>query len=304
MCWSRYTEIPPSTRTRFTSATTSRLVPSGSVMPRPSGSTATSRAERRRVEQAAGPLRVGALDLELEGGPGQQLRDRPLPDDLAAVDDGHGVAGALHLVEQVRGQHDRAALRHEGEDHVAHLEHAARVEAVHRLVEDQQLRVAEEAGRDAEPLAHAHGVLRHLVVGSVQDADALERRVDAALRRRLTRRGEDLEVLAAGEMAVEAWLVDDGADPRQRAVTVTGDRSSRGATWCPSRHGSGPGAPGSASSCRRRWARDSRRRSPAGPGARRRRRRRCPRSASSARGSRRPTRRSDGGRGPRRVRCR
>ncbi len=99
----------------------------------------------------------------------------------------------------------------------------AGVEAVHGLVEDEQLGVPEQAGGDAQTLAHAHGVLRHLVVGPMQDADALERRVDAALGRRLTRRGEDLQVLAAGQVAVEAGLVDDGPDPGQGHVTVSGD---------------------------------------------------------------------------------
>ena len=100
--------------------------------------------------------------------PGQQFGDRALADDVAPVDDGHRVAGALDLVEEVRGQHHRAALGHEREDHVAHLVHAGRVEAVHRLVEDQQLGVAEQAGGHPEALAHAHRVLRHLVVGPVE----------------------------------------------------------------------------------------------------------------------------------------
>ena len=38
--------------------------------------------------------------------------------------------------------------------------HPGRVEPVHRLVQDQQLRVAEQAGGDAQALAHAHRVLR------------------------------------------------------------------------------------------------------------------------------------------------
>ena len=57
----------------------------------------------------------------------------------------------------------------------------------------------------------------------MQDADALERRFDAALGRRLTGRGEDLQVLAAGQVAVEAGLVDDGPDPGQGHVTVSRD---------------------------------------------------------------------------------
>ena len=223
MCWSRYTEIPPSTSRRLISAMASRSVPSGREMASPSGPTCTWAPKARAVEQAAGPVGFGALDLDLEGRAGQELRDRTLPDDLAPVHDGHGVAGALDLVEEVRGQHDGAPLGDEGQDHVAHVEHPRRVEAVHGLVEDQQLGVPEEAGGDAEALAHAHGVLRHLVVGPMEDADALERRVDAALGRRLTRRGEDLQVLATGQVAVEAGLVHDGPDPGQRPVTVAGD---------------------------------------------------------------------------------
>ena len=159
---------------------------------------------------------------------------------------------------------DGATLGDERQDHVAHFEHAGGVEAVHGLVEDQQMGVPEQAGRDAQPLAHAHGVLRHLVVGPVEDADALERRLDAALGRRLTRRREDLQVLATGQMAVEAGLVDDRADSGQRHVAVSGDPVAE------QRHGAGVGvgqaqaARGSASSCRRRWARGSRRRTPRG----------------------------------------
>ena len=41
---------------------------------------------------------------------------------------------------------------------VAHLGHAGRVEPVRRLVEDQQLRVLEQRGGDAEPLLHAERV--------------------------------------------------------------------------------------------------------------------------------------------------
>ena len=224
MCWSRYTEIPPSTSRRLISAMASRSVPSGREMASPSGPTLDVRAEGRPLEQTARPVGVGALDLHLEGGPGEQLGDRSLPDHAAPVHDGHGVTGALDLVEEMGRQHHGAALRHQRRDHVAHVEHARRVEAVHRLVEDEQLGVPEQTGGHAQPLAHPHGVLGHLVVGPLQDADTLERRLDAALCRRLTGRGEDLQVLATGEVAVEAGLVDDGPDPGQGRVAVAGDR--------------------------------------------------------------------------------
>ena len=219
--WSRYTEIPPSTSTRLISAMTSRPRPGRQRDPEPGRSpTSIVGADGGGVEEGAGSIGLGALDLERERRAGQQLGDRSLADDVAPVHDGDGVAGPLDLVEEMRGQHDRAALGHEREDHVAHVVHAGRVEPVHRLVEDQQLGVAEQAGGDAETLAHAHRVLRHPVVGAVQDADPLERRPDAVARRRLAGRGEDLQVLPPGQMAVEPGLVDDGPDPRQRHVAM------------------------------------------------------------------------------------
>jgi hypothetical protein len=169
------------------------------------------------------PVGLRALDLQLERRPRQQLGDRSLPDDLAAVHDGHGVAGALHLVEQVRREHNGTPFGGQGLDHVAHVEHAGRIQTVHGLVEDEELGVAEQTGGDAETLAHAHGVLGHLVVGPVQDADSFERRLYAVLRRRLARGGQDLQVLAPGEMAVEAGFVDGGPDASQGAVAVPGD---------------------------------------------------------------------------------
>ena len=101
MCWSRYTEIPPSTSRRLISAMASRSVPSGQGDGEPVRPDLHVRAERRPLEQAARPVGVGALDLHLEGGPGEQLGDRSLPDHRAAVDDGHRIAGALDLVEEM-----------------------------------------------------------------------------------------------------------------------------------------------------------------------------------------------------------
>jgi len=79
-----------------------------------------------------------------------------LADHLAVVDDGDRVARALDLVEEVRGEHHGATFAHERQDHVAHLVHASRVEPVHRLVQDQELRVSEETSGDPEALSHAH----------------------------------------------------------------------------------------------------------------------------------------------------
>ena len=57
----------------------------------------------------------------------------------------------------------------------------------------------------------------------MQDADALECRVDASLSRPLTRRGEDLQILAAGQVAVKTGLVHDRPDSGQCHITVSWD---------------------------------------------------------------------------------
>ena len=240
--------------------------------------------------RAAGPIGLGALDLERERCSGEQLGDRTLPDDVAPVHDGHGVTGPLDLVEEMRGQHDRAPLGHQGEDHVAHLLHAGRVEPVHRLVQDQQLGVPDQTGGDAEALAHAHRVLRHPVVGAMEDAHPLERRLDPVPRRRFAGGGEDLEVLPPGQMAVEPGFVDDGTHPRQSQVAMLRD----GVPEQRHRPGVGvgqsqqhPDERGLAGAVR---ARGSRTRNPGGRGAPRRSPPRCSRTAWSVRGSRPPIR--------------
>ena len=62
---------------------------------------------------------------------------------------------------------DRITVRPGGrvpEQHVAHLPDLRRVEAVHRLVEHQQVRQAEHGLGDGQPLAHALGVGAHRAV--------------------------------------------------------------------------------------------------------------------------------------------
>ena len=118
---------------------------------------------------------------------------------------------------------DRTTVRPSADerlDHLAHLEHAGGIEPVHRLVQDHELWIPEETRCDAETLAHAHGVLRYLVLRSVEDADPLERGIDATLRRWLSGRRKDLEVLATGQMTMEPWLIDDRANPRQGLVAI------------------------------------------------------------------------------------
>ena len=178
--------------------------------------TAGTAAARRRAPR-------GRDEVDRARAAGRELGDRALRDDAALVDDRRDVAGLLDLVEQVRGQPDGAALVDERADQSAELEDAGRVEAVDRLVEDEQLGVAQQAAGDAEALAHAERVRADLVVAAAAEADAVERAVDPPVGGLVARRGVHVEVLAAGEVAVEARLLDDRADARQRRRAAAGE---------------------------------------------------------------------------------
>ena len=120
-------DIPPSTRTRLISAMTSRPAPAGSVMPSPSAEgTASTRAPRcaRWCPRAGhGPGRVRSIrPASASCAPASSSEIGPCADDAAAVHDGDGVAGPLNLIEEVGGQHDRAAIGHHRKDHVTHLQ--------------------------------------------------------------------------------------------------------------------------------------------------------------------------------------
>ena len=132
------------------------------------------------------------------------------------IDDRDRVADLLHLVEQVRGEEHRPALGDEAADHAAELVDAGRVEAVGRLVQDQELGVGEQCARDPEALAHPERIGRNALVRPPAEPNARERRFDAVMRLALARGGDHRQVLAAGQVAMEARLLDDRAHAGER----------------------------------------------------------------------------------------
>ena len=120
------------------------------------GPRARTRA-RRRTAASSGVRRCleGELDDVIAPEPGDQLAGRALGDDLAVVDDRDPVAEPLGLVHVMSGQDDRAAAVAEVADHVPELPAGLRVQAGRRLVEEQELGVADQ--RDARRPAAAAG---------------------------------------------------------------------------------------------------------------------------------------------------
>src|SRR5258707_238233 len=88
-------------------------------------------------------------------GLGAQLVDGAARDDLALEDDADTVAHLLRDLERVRAHQNRDALLAHPAEHVFDEHGAARVEANHRLVDDDRLRPMQECRAHHEPLLHA-----------------------------------------------------------------------------------------------------------------------------------------------------
>ena len=132
----------------------------------------------RRAVAAVAP---GADDQHVVG-PGAQLGDRPAVHEPALVDDDQPVADRLQLGEQVRRDDHGLALVADVADEPPHVLHPDRVEPVRRLVEDDQLGIADQRGGDAEPLLHAERVAAVAVVAAAAESDELDQVVDAVDR--------------------------------------------------------------------------------------------------------------------------
>ena len=178
---------------------------------------------------------VTADDVDRPRPPGGQLVEPALCDDLALVEDRGGVARALDLVEQVRGEQHRAALGNERANQLAHLADSGRVKPVHRLVEDQQLRVGKQTAGDSQALAHAHRVGLDAIVGARGQPDPCKRTVDPTIRGTFSRRRMDGEVLTAAEVRMKSRLLDDRADPGQRVRGPAGQLAAEQAHLAGSR---------------------------------------------------------------------
>jgi hypothetical protein len=114
----------------------------------------------------------------------------------------------------IRDQHGAATGR-EGTKEVAQPAHAFRVEPVCRLVEDQQLRIAEQRRGQSEPLPHSQGVaLDATARGSVQ-LHQTQHFVDAHIWQ-ARRSAQRAQVIAPGSPRMEVRSLEHRPDPQSR----------------------------------------------------------------------------------------
>jgi hypothetical protein len=98
------------------------------------------------------------------------------------VHDLQAVGERLGLLEVVRRDEDRRALRPQVEQDAPHVTAALGVQAGRRLVEDDELVTAHERAREVDPARLAARQRSHPDVGAVLERQQLEHLVDGAGR--------------------------------------------------------------------------------------------------------------------------
>jgi hypothetical protein len=107
--------------------------------------------QRGRWPRACKLQAVARAACEVRG----EFGDRAFRHGAAGHQNIHPRAAPFHIVEQVRAQQYRRAVLRQRRQQVMHLAPAARIEAVRRLVQHQQLGHAHQGTRDAQALAQA-----------------------------------------------------------------------------------------------------------------------------------------------------
>ena len=98
--------------------------------------------------------RVAAFDLAHASG----------EDEVAAIDEGDGVAELFDLVHAVGGEEDGSTLIAEVNEGVLEKRGVDRVEAAERLVHDDELGIVQQCGDELNLLLHALGELFGLLL--------------------------------------------------------------------------------------------------------------------------------------------
>ena len=111
-----------------------------------------------------------------------QLPQRALRGHRAALHDEQLVDPVLDLCQDVRGDDDGGAAFLRGAQDGVKVGDALRVQSVGRLIEEDQVRLAQQSLRQAEPLAHALGVRLYRPRGGMRQAHQVEQRCASSAR--------------------------------------------------------------------------------------------------------------------------
>ena len=206
-----------------------------------------------RVERRAEPVRVRRAHPGADARLGAQRGEARRPEQPPVGEDEHVVGGLLDLAQRMAGHQHRATLVRESTHVPAQPPHARRVEAVRRLVEDEDRRVAEHRRGQPQPLPHPEGELPD-PPPSVRGEPGLGQDPLGRVRGQPRRRRQDAQVVQRGPPGVAAGRLEDRADltrPGPAARRTACRRTSRSRCSVPPARAASAGS----WSCRPRWVR-------------------------------------------------
>jgi hypothetical protein len=161
-----------------------------------------------------------------------QLAERRVHDEPAGIDHHDLVDRLRDLGEHVAGEQDSTALRGERTQEVTQPAHALRVQAVRRLVQNQDLGVTDQGTGETQALLHSEREASGPPIRRRTEVDELQEVVDATTRDAGFCR-QDAEMVACGSGRVCGRRLEQRTDLAQRVPQVpvgpSGDRgTSRG----------------------------------------------------------------------------
>ncbi len=154
---------------------------------------------------------------------GDDLGRRAAGPDLAIEDIGHAIAVLLHLVEVMRADHRRHAVRglglHDAPEEAARL----RIHAAGRLIEQQQLRPVQQRAGKRKPLLPAAGERAGELAPVRLQREAFDDAFDVIGRGFLRHRKgahDKAQVLLDGQIVIQAEMLRHVADQRPQAALL------------------------------------------------------------------------------------
>ena len=124
-----------------------------------------------------------------------------------------------HLGQQVARNQNRATLRCEIPQERAHPQYAFGVEAIHRLIKKQRVRITEHGDPDSEALVHTKRILADALVGDRCHTNHLEHHIDTAFGQPIRCR-QIPQMVACGTTWMHIFGVEQCAYLAQRMLQV------------------------------------------------------------------------------------
>ena len=199
---------------------------------RPSPIWTTRRVPGRTPSTAASDA-AGDNQLPAARAKCEHVGQAAVSDEAALGENRDAVAQRLGVAQDVRAEEDRAAAIAQIENQRSHVAATERIEAGHRLVEDDELGIVDERLGDAHALKHALRELPQLEPAFAADADLVEQtaRAGATIAARVAEEPREIRQQFLGsQVVVEVRILRQVADAALDVEVADGTAENLGAT--------------------------------------------------------------------------